>query len=104
MKIFLNEFKNDENNINEQIFKDYLGYRSPSFLVKDLCKSDQSKSDTTVKYINESLTDLRNSINNEEITENENPEKLVNIVEKILDFNKQKKGKGIKILTPKQLL
>ena len=50
-----------------------------------------------VKYINE-------SINNEEITENENPEKVVNIVEKILDFNKQQKGKGIKILTPKQLL
>ena len=50
-----------------------------------------------VKYINE-------SINNEEITENENPEKVVNIVEKILDFNKQQKGKGIKILTPKKLL
>ena len=30
--------------------------------------------------------------------------KVVNIVEKILDFNKQKKGKGIEILTPKQIL
>ena len=29
--------------------------------------------------------------------------KLVNSVEKILDFNKQQKGKGIKILTPKKI-
>ena len=57
------------------------------------------------------MIDLRNSINNEEITENENPKKVVNIVEKILDLNKQQKGKGrpsdlatrIKILTPKQM-
>ena len=30
--------------------------------------------------------------------------KIANIVEKILDFNKRQKGKGIKILTPKQML
>ena len=47
---------------------------------------------------------LRNSINSKEIPENENPKKIVNIVEKILDFNKQQKDKGIKILTPKKML
>ena len=30
--------------------------------------------------------------------------KYFNIFEKILDFNKQQKGKGIKTLTPKQML
>ena len=30
--------------------------------------------------------------------------KIINIVEKTLDFNKQQKGKGLKILTPKQML
>ena len=30
--------------------------------------------------------------------------KIINIVEKTLDFNKQQKGKGLKILTPKQKL
>ena len=69
------------------------------------------------------MIDLRNNINRKEISENENLKKLVNIVEKILDFNKQQKGKGlpsdlapvvrvakvsdrkrIKILTPKQML
>ena len=45
------------------------------------------------------------------ITENENPKKVVDIVEKFLDFNKQQKGKGLpsdlvmhnRILTPKQM-
>ena len=55
-----------------------------------------------------------------EIPENENPNKIADIVEKIFDFNKQQKGKGrpsvlaclakvfdrmqIKILTPKQTI
>ena len=50
------------------------------------------------------MIDLRNDINIKEIPESENPKKVVDIVEKILDFNKQKKGKGIKILTLKQML
>ena len=50
------------------------------------------------------MIDLRSSINSKEIPENENPKKVVNIVEKVLDFNKQQKGKGIKILTSTQSL
>ena len=64
------------------------------------------------------MIDLRNSINSKEIQKNQ--KKVVNIVEKIFDFNKQNKGIGlplhlarvakvsdrkcIKILTPKQML
>ena len=37
--------------------------------------------------------------------ENEKPDKIVEIVEEIIKFNKQKQeGQGIKILTPKQML
>ena len=50
-------------NINKQIFKEYFGYESPSFLVKDLYESKQNKNDMIVKYLNESLIDLRNNIN-----------------------------------------
>ena len=50
------------------------------------------------------MINLRNSINSKEIPENENSKKVVNIVHHILDFNKQGKSKGIKILTPKQML
>ena len=66
------------------------------------------------------MINLRNSINSKEIPGNENPEKIVNVVEKIIDFNKQQKvkerplylarvakvfyRKRIKILTAKQML
>ena len=65
------------------------------------------------------MIDLRNNINKKEILGNE-IKKVVNIAEKILDFNKKQKGnrltsdlarvanvfdrKPIKILTPKQML
>ena len=90
--------------INEQTFKEYFGYESPSFLVKDLYESNQNKKDMVAKYLNESLIDLRNNINITEIPKNENPKKVAYSIGKILDFNKQQKGKGIKILTPKQML
>ena len=54
--------------------------------------------------LQELLIDLKNSINSKNVLENENPKKRVTIVEKILDFNKQQKIKGIKMLTPKQML
>ena len=58
------------------------------------------------------MIDLRNDINRKEIPKNKNPKKVADIVEKILNFNKQQKGKGLpsdfdrtqfKILTPKQM-
>ena len=47
---------------------------------------------------------LKNAINKKEIPDHENPNKMVDIVEKVLDFKKQKKGKGLKILISKRLL
>ena len=66
---------------------------------------------------------LKKDINVKKIPKNQNPNKIVDIVEKILNFNKQQKRKGIpldlphiarvakvsdhfsvKILTPKQML
>ena len=99
-------------NINEQIFKEHFNYQSPLFLVRDFYEDNKNKNNIIVKYLNESLIDLRNSTNSKEIPEHENPKKVADIVEKILDFNKQQKGKGlpsdlatfIKILTPKQML
>ena len=65
-----------------------------------------------VDQLNESWIYLRNSGNSQEIPENENPKKGINIVQKILDSNKQQKdkrfaselSKHIKILIPKQIL
>ena len=40
------------------------------------------------------MIELKNSITRKEIPENKNPEKVVNIVEKTLNFNNQQEGKG----------
>ena len=64
------------------------------FLIKVLYEDNQNKKDKIVKNINESLINLRSSINSKEIPETENLKKIVNIVEKIMDFNKQKKVKN----------
>ena len=51
------------------------------------------------------MVDLLNkeTLSLKKIPENENPKKIIDIVKKILDFNKQQKGKGIKVLAPKQM-
>ena len=58
------------------------------------------------------MIELRNGVNRKVIPKNKNPEKVVDIVEYILNFNKQQKGNGlpletdrakIKILSPKQM-
>ena len=86
---FFNEIKNEEKSINEQIFNELFNYHYPSFLIKDLYEENKSKNDKIVRNINESLINLRNSINSKGIPENKNPNKIVNIVEIILHFNKQ---------------
>ena len=48
-KQFLNEIKNEEKNVNEQMFREYFQYHVPSFLVKDLYEDNQIKSDIIVK-------------------------------------------------------
>ena len=50
----------------------------------------------TAKYLNESLIDLENHIDiKKKILKNENPKKVVKVIKKTLDFNKQQKGKGL---------
>ena len=41
---------------------------------------------------------------NEQEKETGNPNKIVDIVENILEFNRQQQGQGLKILTPNQML
>ena len=57
--------------------------------------------------INSGLKDLKKEIEemSKEKRDNKKPEKIVEIVEEILNFNKQiQQGKGLKILTPNQML
>ena len=79
----------DEKDINAEIFWNYLKYQYQLLLAKDLITSKQAKNEQLVNSINGELIDLQNVITKKEIPENENPDKIADIVVKILDFNKQ---------------
>ena len=56
--------------------------------------------------INSGLGNLKEEIEgmSEEEKETKNPNKIVDIAENILEFNRQQQGQGLKILTPNQML
>ena len=69
--------------------------------------NDKTKNNELVNVINSGLEDLKEEINKMSKDEKEikTPDKIVEIVENILNFNKQhQKGQGLKILTPSQML
>ena len=76
-------------NINEEIFFEFFNY--PSFLVKYVYEHNQNENEKIVKNINESLIDLRSSINEKKIPENESPKNIVNIAQKFWTFIKNKR-------------
>ena len=69
--------------------------------------SDEKNKDL-VKSINKKLTKLKNIVTNvpkNKISKVEENEKIIDIVERILDLNSEKQsGEGLKILTPNQML
>ena len=97
-----------ESDINKELFKNHFFFQTPSALLKDLYKTnDKEKNNVLVSVINSGLKDLKEKIKemSEEERKIEKPDKIVKIVKKILNFNKQdQEGKGLKILTPNQML
>ena len=75
-------------NMNNQIFKEYFSYQDPSSLTKELYENNQIKIDKILKHINESLIHSRNSAHNKGVPENKNPNKIIDIVQKNINFNR----------------
>ena len=100
----MNKIVNDETKINTKTFDKYFKYQNPTSLLKDLYEVDKATIEKIVDHVNVALRDLRNAVNKKDIPENENLDKVIDIVEEILSFNKPQNGKGIKILKPKPML
>ena len=70
-------------------------------------ESDEKNKDM-VESINKKLTKLKNIVKNvlkDKVSKVEENEKIIDIVERILEYNNEKKsGEGLKILTPNQIL
>ena len=77
-------------------------------MLKDLYRTnDKYKNNELVNVIKSGFSDLKNEIENmgEEEKEIEKPNEIIDIAEKITEFNNQnQQGKGLKILTPDQML
>ena len=95
---------NQIENIYNEIFKEYFNYQNPSFLIKHLDQASQVKNEKIVNQINGGLIDLGNDAIKKTIPENENADKVTGIVEKIIDFNKYQKGKGLRVSSLRQML
>ena len=103
-----NEWVNEkERDINNEVFQEHFSFQRPSDMLKSVYKrNDKKKNSKLINVIKSGVSDLKNEIENiEEEKEIEKPNEIVDIVEKILEFNKQNQlGVGLKILTADQML
>ena len=105
----LNEIKQKEQKINNDLFKEYFKYQSPSNMYKKLNETvntelNQMKVDNIRKILIklQKIVDYETKDKTYKVEENE---KIISIVNRILVFNQQnQQGKGLKILTPSQML
>ena len=94
--------------INDELVRKYFLVQDLGSLLKKLqrLKKNREKNKIQADLINSGLKDLKKEIEDmsEEEKKTENPNEIVNLVEKILEFNRQQQGQGPKILTPNQML
>ena len=94
-------------NINNELFKEYFDYSNPDTMIKRLKDAGDEKNKNMVKSVSKNLNKTKKIIKN--VPENktfkiEENEKIVDIVERILELNSEKQlALGLKILTPKQM-
>ena len=101
-KTLIKQITDEETDINDDLFNKYFKFQRPSDMLMLLNKTnDTEKNNKLVNLINSGLKDLKEEIKkiSEIEIETEDPGLIVNIVEKILKFNKQnqQKGQGIKV-------
>ena len=86
----------------------HFNFQRPSGMLKTVYHTnDKKKNNNLVNVIKSGLSDLKNKIENmgKEKKEIEKPNRIVDIAEKILEFNDQtQRGQGLKILTPSQMI
>ena len=95
-KKFDDKNKTDEKDIIDKMFWNCFKHHRPSFLFsrKDLLKAKQGKNNQLINNINFSLIHLRYAVIGNKVCENENPNNIIDIVEKNFNLNKQQKRRG----------
>ena len=95
-------------NINNELFKEYFNYSNPDTMIRISNDASDEKNNNLVESINKKLNKMKKIIKNvpkDEVSKVKENEKVIDIVERILELNSEKQlGKGLKILTPNQML
>ena len=98
----------EEADINGELFKNYFKFQMPSVMFKNLYNlNDREKNNLLVNIIKSRLNDFKNEIKkmSKDVIKTKNSDEIVDIVENIFKFNKQKQeGHGLRILMPSQML
>ena len=119
-KIDANEFNElinkEEPDIKSELFKKYFSFQRPIEMLKAVYTTkNRRKKEKLVNVIKSGLSDLKNEIKemSDDVIEIEKPDKIVDIVEKVLEFNRQnQEGQGLqrpdsktsKTSTPDQMI
>ena len=100
--------KKKKKKINNTLFNYYFDYSNPEIMFKKLRDASDQKNKNMVESIKKKLTKMKNIVKNvpkEKVFRVEENEKIIDIVEGILELNREKKsGKGLKISMPNQML
>ena len=106
----LDKIKIKEQNINNELFKKYFtDYQNPSNMYKKLSETkgavNEVRVDSIKKVLQSTLQRIIDYVPKDNASKSEENEKIIDIVERILDFYKKIQSRqGVKILTPSQML
>ena len=107
---FFKYIENETKSINYELFEKDFSFAVPSALAKQLFETkDKKKNSEFLELIKVRCSNLKDEIKKvpEDEKKIEQPDKILKIVEEILNFNKKFKkqsGQGLKILTSDQML
>ena len=91
-KKFIKYIENESKGINYDLFKDYFNLVAPTVLTKKLCETkNKNKNNELVELIKVRWSNLKDVIEkmSEDEIKTEKPDKMLEIVKEILDFNKR---------------
>ena len=105
----LDEIKQKEQNINNDLFREYFKYQSPKDMYKKLIETENTEiNQIKLDFIKKTLNRLQKIVDyvpKDKTYKIEENKKIISIVEHIHEFNKlNQSGQGLKILTPSEML
>ena len=102
--MFKQQIKDQETEIDKELFKKYFEYQSPSEMLDNLLSLDNLRRNEVSEKISNHFEYLFDKVKELPPDEGVKEKKILEIIQKILEFNRQQQGQGLKILRPNQML